>query len=119
MLCGVGRYKDRETYLAQSLEVTNSLEKMVQELLTVSRIEAPQYSCVKTHFDFTQFLRQRLAAFDDLFVQKELSVAINLLPDIYIDGDMGLLQKVVDNLLGNAATYSPPGNSIRDIVNIS
>lgn len=27
MLCGVGRYKDRETYLAQSLEVTNSLEK--------------------------------------------------------------------------------------------
>lgn len=42
MLCGVGRYKDRETYLAQSLEVTNSLEKMVQELLTVSRIEAPQ-----------------------------------------------------------------------------
>ena len=113
MLCGVGRYKDRETYLAQSLEVTNSLEKMVQELLTVSRIEAPQYSCVKTHFDFTQFLRQRLAAFDDLFVQKELSVAINLLPDIYIDGDMGLLQKVVDNLLGNAATYSPPGNSIR------
>lgn len=113
MLCGIGRYKDRETYLAQSLEVTNSLEKMVQELLTVSRIEAPQYSCVKTHFDFTQFLRQRLAAFDDLFVQKELSVAINLLPDIYIDGDMGLLQKVVDNLLGNAATYSPPGNSIR------
>lgn len=87
MLCGVGRYKDRETYLAQSLEVTNSLEKMVQELLTVSRIEAPQYSCVKTHFDFTQFLRQRLAAFDDLFVQKELSVAINLLPGIYIDGD--------------------------------
>jgi two-component system sensor histidine kinase VanS len=113
MLCGVGRYKDRETYLAQSLEVTNSLEKMVQELLTVSRIEAPQYSCVKTHFDFTQFLRQRLAAFDDLFVQKELSVAINLLPGIYIDGDIGLLQKVVDNLLGNAATYSPPGNSVR------
>ena len=38
---------------------------------------------------------------------------INLLPGIYIDGDIGLLQKVVDNLLGNAATYSPPGNSVR------
>ena len=99
--------------LSQARGMNKALEKMVQELLTVSRIEAPQYSCVKTHFDFTQFLRQRLAAFDDLFVQKELSVAINLLPDIYIDGDMGLLQKVVDNLLGNAATYSPPGNSVR------
>ena len=40
-------------------------------------------------------------------------MAINLLPGIYIDGDIGLLQKVVDNLLGNAATYSPPGNSVR------
>lgn len=113
MLCGVGRYKDRETYLAQSLEVTNSLEKMVQELLTVSRIEAPQYSCVKTHFDFTEFLHQRITAFDDLFAQKGLSVAINLLPGVYIEGDMGLLQKAVDNLLGNAAAYSPPGNSVR------
>ena len=113
MLCGVGRYKDRETYLAQSLEVTNSLEKMVQELLTVSRIEAPQYSCTKTRFNFTQFLYQRLAAFDDLFVQKELSISIDMLPDVYVDGDIGLLQKAVDNLLGNAVTYSPPRNSVR------
>lgn len=113
MLCGVGRYKDRETYLTQSLEVTNSLEKMVQELLTVSRLETPQYSCIKTHFDFTQFLHQRVAAFADLFVQKELTVTANLLPDVYVDGDAGLLQKVVDNLLANAVAYSPPGNSVR------
>ena len=41
MLYQVGRYKDRETYLAQSLEVTNTLEKMVQELLTISRLDTP------------------------------------------------------------------------------
>lgn len=112
MLYQVGRYIDRETYLAQSLEVINTLEKMVQELLTVSRLENPQYLCIKTHFDFTQFLYQRLAAFDDLFVQKELSLSIDLLPDVYVDGDSGLLQKVVDNLLTNAAAYSPPGNNV-------
>lgn len=112
MLCQVGRYKDRETYLAQSLEVIDTLEKMVQEVLTISRIEAPEYSCTKTRFDFTQLIRQRLSSFEDLFVQKDLSANINLSAGVYVDGDADLLQKVVDNLLGNAVTYSPPGNSL-------
>ncbi len=38
MLYQVGRYKDRETYLAQSLEVTDNLEKMVQELWLIGRM---------------------------------------------------------------------------------
>lgn len=112
MLCQVGRYKDRETYLAQSLEVIDTLEKMVQEVLTISRIEAPEYSCTKTRFDFTQLIRQRLSSFEDLFVQKDLSANIDLSAGVYVDGDADLLQKVVDNLLGNAVTYSPPGNSL-------
>ncbi len=39
MLYQVGRYKDRETYLAQSLEITDTLGKMVHELLTISSLE--------------------------------------------------------------------------------
>ena len=49
MLYQVGRYKDRETYLAQSLEVTDNLEKMVQELLTISRLDTPQYAFNPSH----------------------------------------------------------------------
>lgn len=47
MLYQVGRYKDRETYLAQSLEITDTLGKMVQELLTISRLDTPGYTCKK------------------------------------------------------------------------
>ena len=48
MLYQVGRYKDRETYLTQSLEVTDNLEKMVQELLTTERV----------HFEHTEDRRK-------------------------------------------------------------
>ena len=41
MLYQVGRYKDRETYLSEFLEVTDTLEKMVQDLLTISRLDTP------------------------------------------------------------------------------
>ncbi len=112
MLCGIGRYKDRETYLAESLEVTNTLERMVQELLTVSRLETPQYSCKKSRFNFSSMVSDRLAAFDDLFAQKEMTLEKELPPEIYLIGDAQLLQKVVDNLIGNAISYSPAQNRI-------
>ncbi|MFR4875337.1 MAG: histidine kinase dimerization/phospho-acceptor domain-containing protein [Ruthenibacterium lactatiformans] len=39
MLLGIGAYKDHEKYLARSLEVAATLETMVQEILTISRLE--------------------------------------------------------------------------------
>ncbi len=112
MLYQVGRYKDRETYLAQSLEVTDTLEKMVQELLTISRLDTPGYTCKKSNLNLSNLINDRLTAFEDLFMQKELTVEQSISQDVYILGDIQLLQKVLDNLLGNAAAYSGAGNQI-------
>ena len=112
MLYQVGRYKDRETYLAQSLEVTGTLEEMVQELLTISRLDAPGYICNKSDLDLGRLINDRLSAHEDLFMQRGLSVEKYVPPGIFISGDAQLLQKALDNLLGNAASYSPKGNCI-------
>ena len=112
MLYQVGRYKDRETYLAQSLEITDTLGKMVQELLTISRLDAPGYICKKSNLNLGNLIIDRITAFEDLFMQKDLTASQSISPEIYILGDMQLLQKALDNLLGNAAAYSGAGNQI-------
>lgn len=112
MLYQVGRYKDRETYLVQSLEVTDTLEKMVQELLTISRFDTPGFVCDKSRLNISKLVNERLAAYEDFFMQKELTVEQTLSPELYVLGDMQLLQKALDNLLGNAAAYSPKGNRV-------
>ena len=112
MLYQVGRYKDRETYLAQSLEITDTLGKMVQELLTISRLDTPGYTCKKSNLNLSNFIIDRVTVFEDLFMQKDLTVEQSISPEIYILGDMQLLQKALDNLLGNAAAYSGAGNQI-------
>ncbi len=112
MLYQVGRYKDRETYLAQSLEITDTLGKMVQELLTISRLDTPGYTCKKSNLNFSNLIVDRITAFEDLFMQKDLTVEQSISPEIYILGDMQLLQKALDNLLGNAAAYSGAGNQV-------
>ena len=112
MLYQVGRYKDRETYLAQSLEITEILGKMVQELLIISRLDTPGYTCKKSNLNLSNLIVDRITAFEDLFMQKDLTVEQSISPEIYILGDMQLLQKALDNLLGNAAAYSGAGNQI-------
>ena len=112
MLYQVGRYKDRETYLAQSLEITDTLGKMVQELLTISRLDTPGYTCKKSNLNLSNLINDRLTAFEDLFMQKDLTATQSISPEIYILGDMQLLQKALDNLLGNAAAYSGAGNQV-------
>ena len=112
MLYQVGRYKDRETYLAQSLEITDTLGKMVQELLTISRLDTPGYTCKKSNLNLSNLIIDRLTAFEDLFMQKDLTVEQSISPEVYILGDMQLLQKALDNLLGNAAAYSGAGNQV-------
>lgn len=112
MLYQVGRYKDREAYLAQSLEVTDHLEKMVQELLTISRLDTPGYAFNPSHIHLDKLIQDRLSVNEDLFVQRELTVEKDISPEVCILGDLQLLQKVIDNLLGNAAAYSPAGERV-------
>ena len=112
MLYQVGRYKDRETYLAQSLEVTDTLEKMVQELLTIARLDMPGYICNKHSLNLGKLIDDRIIMYEDLFMQKDLTVEKSISPEVYVLGDMQLLQKVLDNLLGNASAYSETGNQI-------
>lgn len=112
MLYQVGRYKDRETYLAESLAAADTLEKMVQELLTLSRLDAQGYVCKKSAFDFSSLINECLSAHEDLFMQRDLAVEKAISPAVSVLGDRQLLQKALDNLLGNAAVYSPAGNRI-------
>ena len=112
MLYQVGRYKDRETYLARSLEITDTLGKTVQELLMISRLDTPGYTCKKSNLNLSDLIMDRLTAFEDLFMQKELAVERSVSPEVYISGDMQLLQKALGNLLENAAAHSEAGNQI-------
>lgn len=79
MLYQVGRYRDRDTYLARSLAVTDTLEKMVQELLVLSRLDTPGYACARAELDLSGLLEKCLSAHEDLFIQKKLSVEKTIL----------------------------------------
>ena len=112
MLYRVGRYRDRDKYLARSLEAVEGLEKTVQELLTISRLDAPGDTGRREALDLSALIEERITAHEDFFAQRGLAVEKEIAQGASIEGDARLLQKAVDNLLGNAAAYSPAGGSV-------
>lgn len=112
MLGGVGRYKDRDTYLVQSLEAVTRLEMMVQELLTVSRMEAPDYTCNRESFDLAALIKQCLTEQEDLIIRNEIEMVSDLPKSLIYVGDAQLLKRAFSNLIGNALTYSPQKSTI-------
>lgn len=113
MLLGIGAYKDHDKYLARSLEIAGTLETMVQEILTISRLEAAGEELKKEPFDCVQVVKNYLNETEDLITKKDLQICLDLPSTAIIDGNKMLMEKVFFNLIGNAIQYSPPGASIR------
>lgn len=112
MLLGIGAYKDREKYLARSLEIANTLETMVQEILTISRLETAKVDFQKDRLDCVQVIKSYLNETEDLIAEKDLQIHLNVPTSACITGNKILMEKVFSNLIGNAAKYSPQGASI-------
>ena len=107
MLLGIGAYKDREKYLTRTLEIANTLETMVQEILTISRLETAGADFKKDRLDCIQIIKCYLNETEDLIAQKDLQIHFNMPSPVFITGNKMLIEKVFSNLIGNAIKYSP------------
>lgn len=116
MIDGVGSYTDRDKYLARSLAVANRMEKMVQELLMVARLDQNDASYNPSQINLSKLTQECVEDYLDLFEQKDQVVNIDIESELWTTGDVKLLQKAICNVLSNAAFYSPTKETISIIL---
>lgn len=109
MLEGVDVYKDRDKYIAKSLQVTGRMEGLVQEILTVSRMESSGFELNRQTVDLGALVSEQLAFDEDLIAQKELVLKTELPEVVTVCADSALLRKALDNIVSNAVFYAPEG----------
>lgn len=108
MLLGIGAYKDREKYLLRSLGVTQTLESMVYDLLTISKLQASDCGFKTEKIDCVSVVRKYLADTEDLIAGKDLQINCHFPDSVLIDANRILMERVFSNLIGNAVKYAPP-----------
>lgn len=113
MAQNVGVYKDRDRYLARAGEVTVTLQGMVQEILTISKMESAGFQVKKKEINLAELIRVQIAELNDLLEEKEMALTLSLPETCKCMADPGLMETVIRNLLVNALRYSPAGEEIR------
>ncbi|MDO5377313.1 MAG: HAMP domain-containing sensor histidine kinase [Clostridia bacterium] len=99
--------------LARCLRAASRLERLVGELLTLSRMDAPDFSPRMEPLSLSELTLACVREMQELFDLREVALLSDVSPGLRVLGDPALLQKAIDSVLTNAALYSPPGAHAR------
>lgn len=88
------------------------LEKLIDELFEVSRLNYGMLKMKKEPLDLEELLLQLKEEFYPVFEKSYLTARLDIAPDLMIYGDGEMLARVFENLLSNAVRYGSDGEYI-------
>jgi two-component system phosphate regulon sensor histidine kinase PhoR len=92
---------------------SDRLRALVDDLLTLSRLESAPETIERVPVDFALVVRQACEAVAGRAREAGLSLETRVEGSVRLLGDPEALRRLVDNLVVNAVTYSPPGAWVR------
>jgi signal transduction histidine kinase len=108
--------EEQREYLDRIAQRGQLLLNLLNDLLDLSRLEVGSMSVELAPNDLEALARSAVAIAAPSFQAKQVSVHISRAPDCTscrASVDAVLMGKLFDNLLSNAARYSPPGGKVR------
>lgn len=88
------------------------LEKLIDELFEVSRLNYGMLKMERELLDLGELLLQLNEEFYPVFEKRRLTARMDIAPDLHIYGDGEMLARVFENLLSNAVRYGSDGEYI-------
>lgn len=104
--------KEYETTLHSSLEEIDRIIKVVDDLLTLARVEAEDLALSTDSVELAELVQELVAEMEVLAHQKNLQVILEKTSSPQISGDREKLKRVFINLLDNAIKFTPSGGRI-------
>jgi heavy metal sensor kinase len=98
--------------IGSMLEEANSLTKLVDSLLTMSRADAGRIPLQATEFSLLDLAKEAGGVIEVLAEEKNQTMTIDGDPKVVVRGDRLILRQALINLLDNAVKYSPKGGFV-------
>ena len=102
-----------KSFIPLVLQKIHQVEYLVTQLFELSKMEAVDFSPRKEPFIFSDLLQQNITAYSAAISEKNLSLVCetcNL--SSWILADVGMMERVVQNMLVNAIKYTPQAGRI-------
>lgn len=113
MICNIGKFKDRDTYLQEAYETTESIEKLVKEIMSLVKINIEEMKPNKEKIVLNQMITECCKTYEDITLNKNISIEKDIDPSITCYADYNNFKKAISNILGNAVYHSPEESFIK------
>ena len=111
MIDGIEPYDDLDTYFPRTLSALKRMESLINEILTVSRMQA-ENEIAQKKVDLTSLLNSRTDEIKDLLEVREIPLVTDIDKGLYCEGNAELISMAVGAFLSNAVYYSNEGSEI-------
>ena len=111
---GIVDHKDQGVYLDIIIDEAEKMNKLVMDMLELSKLEAGKIDLHIIDFSLTELTEEVLVKNSVDINKNNLTVIKNYSPteDLYVQGDDFKIEQVLTNFVTNAIKYSEPNNQI-------
>ncbi|WP_148408737.1 HAMP domain-containing sensor histidine kinase [Murimonas intestini] len=111
MILGVGRYKDRDTYLARCKKLMEGLADMIRDILDTTRTQfSGGQELIK--IDLADTLKGVAEPYEIIAKTKGIKFHMQLDESVVLQLPRGMIEKALSNIVANAVSYTREGGVI-------
>ncbi len=100
-------------YLLIVSDEIKRLSSLVVSMLNMSKVEAGQLRIQPERYNLTNQIVGIFMSFEQKIEDKQISIkGLDVLSDVYIEADMGMINQVFYNLIDNAVKFTPKNGDI-------
>lgn len=112
MIYNIGPYKDRNTYLQKNFQTVQDMEKLIREILSISKLEQHTFKPQLEEVNLSNLIHAITEKLDFFASQKDIQIIEQIAPNICVYTDRNLLEKAYKNIIHNGIMYSPRGEKV-------
>lgn len=109
MLMGIGRYKDVQGILPETMHEVERMEQLVAEILEITRLEMDGLAGHTDPVDFSSLTRKVVQELMPLAEERAMELEAEIPDGVTVTGAEPLLERAVHNIITNALRHSPAG----------
>ncbi|MFL0405398.1 sensor histidine kinase [Bacillus nitratireducens] len=107
MIYNIGPYQNRDQYLKKNHQIIGSMEQLVREILSTSKLEQHTFKPQVEEVNLSKLIGTITKDLEFFASQKDIQIIKEVDSDIFVYTDCVLLEKACKNIIHNAIMYSP------------